>query len=339
MKKVQQKHQHLIAPELVSNTHPTATPEGIEIGGFKGAILKLPILQVSFDGKLPEVLRLAVPTCWGKIDGPTLWNQVAIHLSVFPQATNHHLHRRCDPPNFLQEGPGLVHRLQQLAIHREALAVPKLLDLRPEPPLQRRKGLQPVETALNAAQGGIVGCEHHPDAKVQQFFLTVGAFGLQHRIQHGADFEHSNGIFQLLALLFNQRFESLHQFLSSLHALPKRKARQIKGQDISKTFESFVVELHKAIAPDLAAQDHRLTTLEGVVLHLGMQVRAGFSHPILQILGGQFLQLGQIGVQLFISKSPAIQCPNLLVKWIIHHGKCLPPQEFLKMSRPSQILL
>ena len=46
-----------------------------------------------------------------------------------------------------------------------------------------RSTSQPVETALNAAQGGIVGCEHHPDAKVQQFFLTVGAFGLPQHCQ------------------------------------------------------------------------------------------------------------------------------------------------------------
>mmetsp|Transcript_33665 Transcript_33665/g.72607 ORF Transcript_33665/g.72607 Transcript_33665/m.72607 type:complete len:352 (+) Transcript_33665:206-1261(+) len=339
MKKVQQKHQHLIAPELVSNTHPTATSEGIEIGRFKGAIQKLPILQVSFDGKLLKVLSLAVPTCRGKIDRPTLWNQIAINLGVFAQAANHHLHGRRCPPDFLKERPGLVHGLQQWAIQRERLAVPEILDLLSEPLLQRWKRFQPVETALNAAQGGIMGCEHHPDAEVQQFFL-VCAFSLQHRIQHGADSEHSNWIFQFSTLLLDQLFESFHQLTSSLHALPKGKARQIKGQDAAETFEGFVVELHKAIAPDLfAAQNHRLTTLEGVVLYLEMQVRAGLSHPILQVLGRQFLQLGQIGVQLFICKGSAIQCPNLLVKWIIHHGKCLPPYQFLKMSWPSQIFL
>lgn len=92
-----------------SNTHPTATSEGIEIGRFKGAIQKLPILQVSFDGKLLKVLSLAVLTCRGKIDRPTLWNQIAINLGVFAQAANHHLHGRRYPgkwPRFLANPHG-----------------------------------------------------------------------------------------------------------------------------------------------------------------------------------------------------------------------------------------
>lgn len=85
-----------------SNTHPTATPEGIEIGRFKGAIQKLPILQVTFDGKLLTVLSLAVPTCRGKIDRPTLWNQIAVNLGVFAQAAHHHLHGRRYPGKWLR---------------------------------------------------------------------------------------------------------------------------------------------------------------------------------------------------------------------------------------------
>ena len=54
---------------------------------------------------------------------------------------------------------------------------------------------QPVETALNAAQGGIMGCEHPPDAEVQQFFL-VCAFSLPQKTpaspEKCPEFSHQN---------------------------------------------------------------------------------------------------------------------------------------------------
>ena len=65
-------------------------------------------------------------------------------------------------------------------------------------PLRRRSfrgEFQPVETALNAAQGGIMGCEHHPDAEVQQFFL-VCAFSLPQKTpaspEKCPEFSHQN---------------------------------------------------------------------------------------------------------------------------------------------------
>ena len=54
----------------------------------------------------------------------------------------HQLYKDLDsrrPPDFLKERPGLVHGLQQWAIHRERLAVPEIVDLLSEPLLQRWK--------------------------------------------------------------------------------------------------------------------------------------------------------------------------------------------------------